>query len=41
MPPNTPDKIWYSAANPAVFTTVDINIVKIVGAPSYTSGVQK
>ena len=38
---NGPDKIWYSAAKLAAFTTVDINMVKIVGAPSYTSGVQK
>ena len=41
MVPNGPESIWYKAAKLAAFTTVDINIVKIVGAPSYTSGVQK
>jgi hypothetical protein len=39
--PNGPVSIWYKAAKLAAFTTVDINIVKMVGAPSYTSGVQK
>jgi hypothetical protein len=41
MVPNGPESNWYKAAKLAAFTTVDINIVKIVGAPSYTSGVQK
>ena len=41
MFPNGPESNWYKAAKLAAFTTVDINIVKIVGAPSYTSGVQK
>ncbi len=41
MDPKGPLNNWYKAAKLAAFTTVDMNIVKMVGAPSYTSGVQK
>src|SRR5688572_18240634 len=40
-PPNVSSKRRMNAMNTAAFTTVAIKDVNTVGAPSYTSGVQK